>query len=107
MTFSYGGLEELGFPLLYRSNSLVTLLNCRKVNADFSVTLPALTEAVSCPRGLSATSSNMATNTVFLALQFTIVQTAGTNWNQVGDSIVTICIPYLDLFSLSKFLKSF
>lgn len=106
MTFSYGSLEELeelDFPLLYRSYSF----DCHKVNADFSVTLPARTEIVSCPSGLSATSSNMVMNTVFLALQFTIMQTAGTNWNQAGDSIVSICIPYLDLFSLSKFWKSF
>lgn len=106
MTFSYGGLkelEELDFPPLYQSNSF----DCHKVNADFSVTSPACTEVVICPRGLSATSSNMVMNTVFLALQFTIMQTAGTNRNQAGDSIVTICIPYLDLCSLSKFFKSF
>ncbi|RMC12722.1 hypothetical protein DUI87_10247 [Hirundo rustica rustica] len=79
MTFSYGGLgelEELDFPLLYRSNPF----DCHKGNADFSVTLPARTEVMmSCPSGLSATSSNMVMNTMFLALQFTIVQTAGIN----------------------------
>lgn len=106
MTFSYGNLkefEELDFPLLYRSNSV----DCRKANATLSVTLPARTDVAGCPSGLSATSSKRVVDTVSPALQFTVVQTAGTSRNQAGDSIVTICIPYLDLLSLRKFLKEF
>lgn len=106
MTFSYGGLkefEELDFPLLYWSNSV----DCSKVTATLSVTSPARTDVAGCPSGLSVSSSNMVMDTVFLALQLTDVQTAGTSRNQAGDSIVTICSPYLDLLSLSKFLKEF
>lgn len=64
-------------------------------------------DAEGCPSGQSVTASNMAVDTVFLLLQFTVMQTAGRSWNQLKYSIVTMCTNYLDLISLSKFLKEF